>query len=214
MVVTSPAAVSWPGPSVQPLDSPAPRASAENNACRATRRNDQTSAIPTFDDATVADSWFAGRYGTLRTERKDRDHHEFRDTDRRRNARWAGAARRSESSRRPRPGSWPDPCRLRESWLRRSARRSPGGAEWGRPRVAVSAGDGGDRQTPTRTRRGRPRADGVGGRDRDDDGPASLRRYLASLAPASGFFGGRTHLRSSPRRARVQAFSRAPRPAD
>src|SRR5215468_4418469 len=30
--------------------------------CRATRRNDQTSAIPTFDDATVAGSWFAGRY--------------------------------------------------------------------------------------------------------------------------------------------------------
>src|ERR1044071_8602894 len=88
MVVTSPAAVSWPGPSVQPLDSPrpAPCTSAENNACRATRRNDQTSAIPTFDDATVAGSWFAGRYGTLRTERKDRDPHEFRDSDRHRNA--------------------------------------------------------------------------------------------------------------------------------
>src|SRR4051812_43430340 len=33
----------------------------------------------------VASSWFAGRYGTLRTERKGRNPHEFHDTDRRGN---------------------------------------------------------------------------------------------------------------------------------
>ena len=41
-----------------------------------------------------------------------------------------------------------------------------------------------DRQTSTRARRGRPRAEGVGGRDRDQDWPALLRTYLAPPAHA------------------------------
>src|SRR3954464_11187232 len=83
MVVTSPAGGSWPGPSVQPLDGPPPCTSEGVRllSSDSTERSNQRDS--NVRRRYVASSWFAGRYGTLRTERKDRNPHEFRDTARR-----------------------------------------------------------------------------------------------------------------------------------